>query len=520
MLATATPRSTAPAFAPPVWARAGLAVAGGLLIFLAFPPLGWWFCAPVGVAPVVVSVYGVRPRRALWIGFLGGLAFLFPAMAWVRPIGDDAWVALVAIESAFWAVQGLLVSLVVRLRLWPLWAACLWVLQEWARSTFPMGGFPWARLVFSQGTAPYLKYASLFGAPFVSFTVALTGCLLAYLAVHLFTRDYRERVVALTAAGVVALPVVGMLVPLHGDEGKTVNIGVIQGSVPRSDKLGFHGGEPAVVLKNHADETHRLAEAVRAGKQPKPDVVVWPENSTDIDPFRDPAAYAIIDAAVKDVGVPVLVGAVVILGDDARATRSIVWDPVTGPGAYYDKQKLVPFGEFTPYKDLVLALFERAGLVGRQSVPGEKPGDLKAGPVTLGAVSCYEVAFDTIVNGTVRAGGSPLVVQTNNATYERSNLPPQQLAMSRVRAVEHNRAVIPVATTGVSAHVAPDGRILWETPELVAASAVVTAQVRTRDTLATRVGVLPEIILMVAGSGAAVVAVVAARRRRWNLEGH
>lgn len=517
MLATAPVRSTAPAFAPPTWARAALAVAGGLLIFLAFPPLGWWFLAPLGVAPVVLSVYGLRPRRALWIGYLAGLAFMLPAMAWVRPIGEDAWLALVAIESVFWAVQALLVSLVVRMRLWPLWVACLWVLQEWGRSTFPVGGFPWARLAFSQGTSPYLKYASLGGAPFVTFTVALTGCLVAYLGVHLFTRDYRERVVALTAAGVIALPVVGMLIPLQGDEGKTVNIGVIQGSVPGREGLGFSATEPAVVLKNHADETHRLAEAVRAGKYPRPDLVVWPENSTDIDPYRSPEAYSIIDAAVKDIGVPVLVGAVVSLGDDARATRSIVWDPVTGPGAHYDKQKLVPFGEFTPYKDLVLSLFERANLVGKQSIPGDKPGDLKVGPVTVGAVSCYEVAFDTVVNGTVRAGGSPLVVQTNNATYELSSLPPQQLAMSRIRAVEHNRAVIPVATTGISAHVAPDGDILWETPELVAASTVVTAEVRTRDTLATRVGVWPEIIMMLAGTGAVVAAAaagVAARRSR------
>ncbi|GAB1823362.1 apolipoprotein N-acyltransferase [Herbidospora sp. RD11066] len=514
MLATAPERSTAPAFAPPVWGRAALAVAGGLLVFLAFPPLGLWFCAPFGVAALIASLYGLRPRRALWIGFLGGVAFMLPAMAWVRPIGEDAWLALVAIESAFWAVQALLVSLVVRLRLWPLWAACLWVLQEWGRSTFPVGGFPWARLAFSQGTAPYLKYASLGGAPLVSFTVALTGCLLAYLAVHLFTRDYRERVVALTAAGVVALPVAGMLIPLQGDEGKTVNIGVIQGSVPDREGIGFSETEPAVVLKNHANQTHKLAEAVRAGKYPKPDLVVWPENSTDIDPYRSPEAAAIIDAAVKDVGVPVLVGAVAAVGDENRATRSIVWDPVTGPGAYYDKQKLVPFGEFTPYKDLVLSLFERANLVGKQSLPGDRPGDLKIGPITVGAVSCYEVAFDTIVNGTVRAGGSPLVVQTNNATYELSNLPPQQLAMSRIRAVEHNRAVIPVATTGISAHVAPDGSILWETPELVAAMNVVTAQVRTRDTVATRVGVWPEIILMITGVGAVAAGIAARRSRR------
>jgi apolipoprotein N-acyltransferase len=272
------------------------------------------------------------------------------------------------------------------------------------------------------------------------------------------------------------------------------------------------GDVPAVVLQNHTRMLHEMAQSVRAGKTPRPDVVVLPENSTDIDPLRSDFAYQEIDAAVKDIGVPVLVGAVVGIGENNRATRSLIWDPVTGPGAYYDKQKLVPFGEYTPLKDLVLALFKRAGLVGKQSVPGTRDGDLKLGPVTIGAINCYEVAFDGVVGGTARTGATPLVVQTNNATYALTNLPAQQLAMSQIRAVEHNRAVVTAAITGVSAYVTPEGSIAWRTKELVPASTVLTIPVRTAETIATRVGALPEWMLILVGAGA--LAAVWRRRTR------
>ncbi len=308
------------------------------------------------------------------------------------------------------------------------------------------------------------------------------------------------------------VPALTFALPRPGDEGRSVNVGIVQGNVPGRGMYAL-GDEPAVVLRNHATETKRLAQAVRDGKLLKPDIVVLPENSTDIDPYRDEYARQIIQDAVSDVGVPTLVGAVVAIGSDERATRSLVWDPVTGAGAYYDKQNLVPFGEYTPFKDLVLALWERASLVGRQSVPGDKPGDLKMGPVTIGAVNCYEVAYDDTVRETVRAGGTPIVVQTNNASYAESNLPPQQLAMSQLRAVEHNRAVVTAATTGISAYVTPDGKVSWQTRELVPDMNVVKVPVRTQETIATKVGVLPEWALMVMGAAAAGVAVWRGRRR-------
>ncbi|MBO3749766.1 apolipoprotein N-acyltransferase [Streptosporangiaceae bacterium NEAU-GS5] len=498
--------------------RVGCAAVGGLLLFLAFPPIGWWWSAPAGVALFTIAVYGapggpvpgVRPRRAAWLGCLAGAAFLFPALSWVRPIGDDAWLALVGVSSLFYAALGALAALVVRLRLWPLWAACLWVLIEWARGLFPVGGFPWARLAFSQGQSAYTKWASLGGAPLVTFMVALSGTLVAYAATAAASGRLRapgrgRMTIQAVALGALAAPLAGLAIPLPGDEGRAVNVGVVQGNVPGRG-MDFLGDEPAVVLRNHAGETHKLAEAIRAGRFPRPDLVVWPENSTDIDPYQSPDAYRIIDSAVKDVGVPVLVGAVVAIGDENRATRAIVWDPVSGPGAYYDKRKLVPFGEYTPYKEIFLKLSSRANLVGRQSVPGTRVGTLRLGPVTVGAVECYEVAFDSTVRDTVTAGGTPLVVQANNASYALTGLPPQQLAMDQLRAVEHNRAVVTAAPTGISASIDPTGAIQWRTAELVQDMTVVRVSVRTHDTIATRVGPLPEWMLIFAGAGAVAAA--------------
>jgi len=379
--------------------------------------------------------------------------------------------------------------------------------MEWARGLFPVGGFPWARVAFSQGESLFTPYAALGGVPLVSFAVALSGALLAHAAL---VRPRTGLLRALPVALAVLIPVAGLAVPRPQDEGRTVNVGIVQGSVPGRGMYIF-GDEPAIVLRNHANETKRLAARVRTGELPRPDLVILPENSTDIDPYTDAFAYNTIHDSVRDIGVPTLVGAVVAIGDEHRATRSLVWDPQSGPGDYYDKQNLVPFGEYTPFKEIVLALYERANLVGRQSMPGTEPGDLRMGPVTIGAVNCYEVAFDGTVRETVRAGGSPMVVQTNNATYALSNLPAQQLAMSKLRAVEHNRAFVTAATTGISAFVTPDGKVSWQTAELVADSTVVTVPVRTEQTIATRVGAAPEWALMML---AAAVTVVAARRAR------
>ena len=308
-----------------------------------------------------------------------------------------------------------------------------------------------------------------------------------------------------------ALVVLGgaLAVPTPTD-GPTTRVALVQGNVPRLGLSAF--AQRSAVLRNHVDATLELAAAVRAGTTPRPDLVVWPENASDLDPYRDPEAYALIDGAVRAVGVPVLVGALVDGPGDQVSNTGIVWDPVTGPGATYVKQHPVPFGEYMPFRDLLRRVSDKVDLVPRDFARGERTGLLQVGPATVGDVICFEVAYDGLVRDAVRAGGQLLVVQTNNATFGRSPQTAQQLAMGRLRAVEHGRTVLVAATSGISAVIAPDG-------SLTARSGIFTRQVleadvpvRAGQTLATRLGLWPEVLLGLLGVGAVLAAL---RRRAW-----
>ena len=235
--------------------------------------------------------------------------------------------------------------------------------------------------------------------------------------------------------------------------------------------------------------------------------MVWPENASDIDPFTDPAAYDAIDGAVRDVGVPVLVGAVLQGPGEKISNAGIVWDPVTGPGERYVKRHPVPFGEYIPFRSLVRRVTSKVDLVPRDFVAGNEVGVLDVGPVRLGDVICFEVVYDDLVRDAVRAGGRLLVVQTNNATFGRSPQTEQQLAMSRLRAVEHGRAVAVAATSGISAVVRPDGSLAHRSQVFSRDVSVTEVPLGDTQTPATRVGAWPELLLSLLAAAAVVAGV-------------
>ncbi len=477
-----------------------LAAVAGLVLYAAFPPYGLWPLAPAGVALLGLACRGLPPRRAALAGLVGGLALFLPLVEWTGTLaGPAAWVALALLEAAFFAPLGAALAVTASRRAWPLWWTGLWVGEEALRSRLPFGGFPWGRLAFSQPDTPFTVLASLGGAPLVSAAVALVGALL------LLTAGSRPRVAAGALAGAAVVAGCGLLVPLPSG-GPTQRVAVVQGNVPRLGLDAF--AQRSAVLRNHVAATEQLAADVASGRTPRPDLVVWPENASDLDPFTDPGAAELIDRAVKAVGVPVLVGAVLDGPGDEVSNAGIVWDPVTGPGERYVKQHPVPFGEYIPYRSLVRRISERVDLVPRDFTQGTRTGVLDVGPVRLGDVICFEVAYDGLVRDAVRAGGSLLVVQTNNATFGRSGETVQQLAMSRLRAVEHGRSVVVAATSGISAVIAPDGEVLDRSRLFTRDLLVVDVPVRTARTLATRVGLLPEVLLSLLGLAGLVAAKV------------
>jgi apolipoprotein N-acyltransferase len=365
--------------------------------------------------------------------------------------------------------------------------------------------------VFSQTDPPFTPNAALGGAPLVTFLTALVGGLLAYavLRTPLPARlrpapggTGRPRAAALAVTGALAIGAVGPLIPLPTD-GRPVTVAVIQGNVPRLG-LDFNSQRRAV-LDNHVRRTHELADQVRRGQVARPELVIWPENSSDLDPYTDPQARALIDGAVKDIGVPVLVGAVIDAADGEHVeNRGIVWDPGTGPGDYYVKRHPVPFGEYLPFRAVLTKLITRFERIPRDFAKGQRPGLMRLGPARIGDVICFEVAYDGLLRDV--ADAELLVVQTNNATYGRTSLPPQQVAMSRLRAVEHGRSVLVAATSGISAIVAPDGRMIDRSAEFVPDIQVAAVPARTAPTLADRVGALPEWALALLGLAAVAAA--------------
>jgi apolipoprotein N-acyltransferase len=509
---------------------AAAALAGGL-VWTSFPPLNWWPAAAVGVAGLALATRGATLRSAAVSGWVFGLALFVPMLSFLRGLGVDAWLVPAVLEALWFVALALALRAVGRLSWWPLAGALLWVGQEWARDRVPFGGFPWGRLAFGQADGPLLAVAAVGGAALVGFTVALLGGALAWLPVRwrdqsATARPQAARAGALAAVGGLVAVGVGapfaVAVPTRGTaaDGRPAHavVAIVQGNVPRLGLGEF--AQRRAVTADHLRETQNLAADAAAGRVPRPDLVVWPENASDMDPFTDPQARQMIEAAVRAVGVPVLVGAVLDgPGPDHVRNTGIVWSPTTGPGAIYVKRHLVPFGEYLPLRGLLSKLVGRFSLIPNDFAAGHRPGVLDVGPVRLGDVICYEVADDAVVRDVVEGGARLITVQTNNATYEhigdsgQGGETAQQLEMSRLRAVEHGRTVLVAATSGVSAVIAPDGRVVQRSGVFRPARLVADVALRDPRTLADRLGPWPERVLAAAGLVALVGALVRRRAR-------
>lgn len=493
--------------------RVLLAVVSGLAAAAAFEPLGWVVLLVPAVAGLSIAVHGLRGRRAFGTGLLFGMAFMLALLPWIQVIGVDAWIGLSFLEALFLGLLGVLLGRVQRLPAWPLWAACCWVLAELLRSTVPWGGFPWGRLAFASVDTPLAAAMPWLGSSGTSALVALLGTTLAWLLLERRWRRPRAMAAAAVAVLVAATPALAGAASPGADGDDTVRVAAVQGNVPGKGMDAF--AERRAVLDNHVRATHELAARIDAGTTERPDFVVWPENSTDIDPFEDASVAEDIQGAVDAVGVPVLVGAMVGgPGPIDVRNQGIVWSPGTGPGESYSKTHPVPFGEYIPHRAQLAELFERLDQIPRDMVPGTEPGLLDLAGTPVGDVICFEVAYDGVVHDVVDGGAELLVVQTNNATYMDTGQIEQQFATARLRALETSRWVVVVATNGVSGIIAPDGSVVDRAP--VKETAVLERVVPLRDVLtpAMRFSRWWELGLLLVAAGAVSATIAQDRRTR------
>jgi len=501
------------------WALA-VALAGGLVLMAAFPPIGIWPLAPAGPAMLAVALWRRSLRASLLTGLVFGLAFFVPLLSWLVNVAWYAWLALAAAEAVIFAVLAVGQRVLLNLRAWPLAVAGWWVCAEALRTRWPYV-FPWGRLAMSQAGTPAAPWAALGGAPLLSFLIALVGATLAWVLLVPVRREggraalRRWALPGLAFAAAAGLALAGALLPVDNPVpgAATATVAAVQGNVPHARTLPDQLRE-STVTANHADATEHLAAQVRAGARPAPDVVIWPENSTDIDPRSDQQTYDTIGAAVNAIGRPVLVGTV--LHDPLRNVGQL-WRPGTGPGQIYVKRQLVPFGETIPMRGLLKHITSLVNLQPHDFTAGHRAVVFNIGKIRLGDVICYEIGFDGLVSSEVNAGANLLTMQTNDATFEvdgQTGETLQQLAMARIRAVESDRAVVVASTTGVSAIIAPDGRLLTHSSTWQRAVLEARVPLISQRTLADRVGAWPEAAIVALTLLAFAWAATAPLRRR------
>ncbi|GAA2730746.1 apolipoprotein N-acyltransferase [Pedococcus aerophilus] len=497
-----------------------LAAVSGLATAYAFPTHDVWWLAPVGVALLSAATVGRGWRLAALAGLAHGLGFFLPTLSWSGIyVGNLPWIALSTLEALYIAAMCAVTAVVQRplahTRLRPLAHAVVplaWVLQEWARGTTPFGGFPWARLAFSQADSPLAPFARFGGAPGLTFAVAALGVLL-HVAVAtvvrrvLAARSTQRQGSSPTAVLPAAQPVLGAvlvalaLAPLGlalattpPTDGRRVSVLFVQGNVPKPG-LDFNS-ERRKVLDNHVQGT--LAAATRNPEPPS--LVVWPENASDIDPLRNLDAAADVRLAVETIKAPLLLGAVLIGPGEYVSNASLFYLPGSNEPQRYVKQHPVPFAEYIPYRSFFRNFSDKVDLVTRDFAKGDRAGAFEVpvkgqDPYWVVPTICFEVAYDDLMrDSTLQAGKQEniLAVQTNNATFGYTAESEQQFAISRIRAIEHGRSVVHVSTVGVSGFINPDGTYVDKTALFTPAAEFGSPVVRTEVTIADRLGPVPE----------------------------
>ncbi len=495
-----------------------LAAAGGLCWWLAFPGTGWWPLAILGSAAIVGALCGVGAARGIVLGLVAGLSCFVPLLSWSGIyVGALPWLALATLSSLYVALFGGLTAYLQgvgkQTRVRPLAVALVWVAAEWARATTPFGGFPWARLGFSQADSPVVGVARWLGVPGVGFLVVLIGGLGALGVQRWVQGRQRGRALGalLLAVGLLLGP---MLIPRPVD-GTPVQVLGIQGNVPELT-LEFNA-QRRQVLDNHAETTMAAAEQVAREEIPAPDLVLWPENASDIDPVRNADAADVIAAAVSAIDAPVVVGGLLEEPADHVSNVSLLYLPgEEAPVDRYTKRRPVPFAEYIPYRAFFRVISKQVDLVPRDFVAGDGVGLLQVptddGVLPLGIGICFEVVIDEVMRDSVRAGAEVMAIPTNNATFGLTDESVQQLAASRVMAVVLGRPIVHISTVGVSGLVAPDGSVSEQT-ELFTRD-ILTGSVprRTELTPAVRLGAWPQTLAVLVLAGMTLLTAVQRRR--------
>ena len=477
------------------------AIVAGLLVAFSLPPWGWWPLAYVGVA--LFATYRPNSNRARFIfGTMFALAWLAPGMSWMWFLTAPGYVIAALLFSALHGIAAMITGAVTdqhkhRAIVGPLAHA----LAEALRFSFPFGGVPLATLAISQAASPIAPIVRIGGPLLLTYIVLQIGFLLA----RLRDTEMPKRTVhaALIAVVVVVLPIAGAIAPHGHDIGRSLNIAAVQGGGPQGT-LAINTNSRDVVIR-HLDATQTIADG-SASTENQLDLVIWPENVIDVNSFSSSIERTEVAAQSARLNAPFLVGITEDLDDRYFTNAQVVVNTDGSLGDRYDKVRRVPFGEFVPMRGLLEAVGAPVDRIPRDAKAGNDTAILRAADTTIAVVISWEVFFAGRANEGIEQGATLLVNPTNGSSYTGTILQTQQIASSRLRALETGRWLVQVSPTGFSAFVSPSGQVFDRTG--VSEQHVITREVQLRSgrTIYSYLGDTPCILIMIASLLALLIA--------------
>ena len=478
-----------------------VAVVAGLLVAFSLPPWGWWPLAYVGVA-LFATIKPTSNRARFMFGTLFALAWLAPGMAWMWFLTAPGYVIASLLFSALHGIAAMVTGAVTdqhkhRAVVGPL----AHTLAEALRFSFPFGGVPLATLAISHAASPIAPIVRIGGPLLLTYIVLQIGFLLA----RLRDTETPKRSVhaALIAVVVVVLPIVGSIAPHGNDIDRSLTIAAVQGGGPQGT-LAINTNSRDVVVR-HLDATQEIADGSAAtGNQL--DLVIWPENVIDVSSFSSSTERTEVAAQAARLNAPFLVGITEDLDNKFFTNAQVVVNTDGSLGDRYDKVRRVPFGEFVPMRGLLEAVGAPVDRIPRDAKAGNDTAILRAADTTIAVVISWEVFFAGRANEGIEQGATLLVNPTNGSSYTGTILQTQQIASSRLRALETGRWLVQVSPTGFSAFVSPSGQVFDRTG--VSEQRVITREVQLRSgrTIYSYLGDMPFILIMIASLLAIVIA--------------
>jgi apolipoprotein N-acyltransferase len=441
----------------------------GLAAFFAsaaFAPLAIWYLGVFGYSLFLGKLSNTS--KPIIASFLFGLIYNAIVLHWSgKFVGALPWMLLALLQALFYIPVGIAAH-----RFKSIWlnSGTLLAMEE-LRSIFPFGGFGWTRIGFGQADSPAASILPFGGV------LALSALTLVF--AMLFTKI---RFGNFLKFGVILILLA--LLPSNPQGSGSVNLIAIQGNTP-SVGLEFNSRAQAV-FNLHRDATYKYVSK-------EYDAIIWPENAIDIDPSLNPSVEKDITELVERTGSPLVAG-VVLKRDGSPLNASVMYQNGGTVASTYIKRGLTPFGEFMPLRKIAEFVSPFASSV-TDFKKGENLQTHRIGDSVIGPVICYEIINDNLVSE-MSANSQALIVQTNSATFAGTPESRQQLAITRIRAIENSRSILSVSTIGITAFIDQNGRVLSQTGENVQAALVGDLSLNSKETLANKWGIELKIFIL------------------------